>query len=77
MLMFDVEALPDKRIMLVEDIRAPLHKTIKRDNADPEKRNPDAPENYCQAQQEKESSDSITSRIPLYELLKAPYVIGG
>ncbi len=45
MLMFGLEDLPDTCIMLVEDVCAPFHKNIKRDNADPEKRNPVAPEN--------------------------------
>ncbi len=71
-----IAELPDKCIVLVEDIDAAFHKGIRRDIADPEKQNLDAPEKQGQPQQEKDASDSISSRITLSGLLNALDGIG-
>ena len=67
---------PDKCIVLVEDIDAAFHKGIKRDIVDPEKQNQEGQEGQGQTQQEKDNSDSITSRITLSGLLNALDGIG-
>ncbi len=71
-----IAELPDKCIVLVEDIDAAFHKGIMRDIADPEKQTPDAPEKQGQPQQEKDVSDSISSRITLSGLLNVLDGIG-
>ena len=71
-----IAELPDKCIVLVEDIDAAFHKGIKRDIVDPEKQNQEGQEGQGQTQQEKDNSDSITSRITLSGLLNALDGIG-
>ncbi|KAI0694551.1 P-loop containing nucleoside triphosphate hydrolase protein [Cerioporus squamosus] len=71
-----IAELPDKCIVLVEDIDAAFHKGIKRDIVDPEKQNQDGPDKQGQAPQEKDSSDSVASRITLSGLLNALDGIG-
>lgn len=71
-----IAELPDKCIVLVEDIDAAFHKGIKRDIVDPEKQNQEGAEGQGQAQQEKDSSDSVASRITLSGLLNALDGIG-
>ncbi|RPD59009.1 P-loop containing nucleoside triphosphate hydrolase protein [Lentinus tigrinus ALCF2SS1-7] len=71
-----IAELPDKCIVLVEDIDAAFHKGIKRDIVDPEKQHQEGPESQVQTQQDKDSSDSVTSRITLSGLLNALDGIG-
>lgn len=71
-----ISELPDKCIVLVEDIDAAFHQGIRRDIVDPEKQNGKSPEEDDKHRGEKENSDSISTRITLSGLLNALDGIG-
>ncbi|KAI0794435.1 P-loop containing nucleoside triphosphate hydrolase protein [Fomes fomentarius] len=71
-----ISELPDKCIVLVEDIDAAFHQGIRRDIVDPEKQNGKSPDEDDKHHGEKENNDSISTRITLSGLLNALDGIG-